>query len=222
MFINGIPISRYGGVMLGTPRVSNAEYTSEYKYMRTRSTIRHLSHELGLKSLEVHIGFIGGDIHEIQMKRSALRAALIGPLDLSFSRDRFMYFAEYDGSADLESEYEGAAVSKFNFKAVQHLPLETVSGTSVLCQSTIPETDCKLTATATSAGTDIVLGPVTFPSVAENDILVADGITGAITKNGIAVTANFIRLPYLAAGENTIEASTNLSGISVQYYPTFV
>ena len=75
--------------MLGTPKVSNAEYTSEYKYMRTRSTIRHLSHEIGLKNLEVHVAFIGGDIHEIQMKRSAFRAALIGTLDISFARDRF-------------------------------------------------------------------------------------------------------------------------------------
>lgn len=208
--------------MLGTPKVSNAEYTSEYKYMRTRSTIRHLSHEIGLKNLEVHVAFIGGDIHEIQMKRSAFRAALIGTLDISFARDRFSYFAEYVGDAELESEYDGAALSKFMFQAVQHLPLEVITGTSVMCQSTIPETDCRLTATAMSTASSVVLGTVTFSNVSANDVLVADGITGAITKNGTPVTASFIRLPYLVSGANTVTASEGLSNITVEYYPTFL
>ena len=220
MFINGIPAETYGGIMLGTPRVSTAEYTSKYEYMRTRSTIRHLSHDVGLKELECHVAFLGNNIHDIQMKRSTFRAALIGLVDLSFKRDRFFYFAEYKGETELESEHENAAVSKFKFEVVQHLPLERITGQTVLCASTIPETDCRITATAASTASELTVGTVKFSNVTAGDVLVADGIDGKITKNNQAVTAEFIRLPYLTRGENTIAGT--FSSMIVEYYPTFI
>ena len=222
MFINGEPISKYGGILLGTPRVSNAEYIPEYVYTRARSTLRHLTYDIGLKSLQCNIAFLGDSVFEIQQKRSILRAALVGELQISFSKDRFLYQAEYIGDAELESQYESAAVSMFNFKCVQMLPLETIATNNkkVHCQSTMPQTDCKLTAMATANTSNFVLGTVTFSSVSANDVLVVDGINGLITKNGNPETANFIRLPYLVPGENTI--TSTVSNLTVEYYPTFI
>ena len=222
MFINGEPISKYGGILFGTPRVSNAEYIPEYVYTRTRSTLRHLTYDIGLKSLQCNIAFLGDSIFEIQQKRSMLRAALVGEIQLSFSKDRFLYQAEYIGDAELESEYESAAVSRFNFKCVQMLPLETITTTNkkVYCQSTVPKTDCKLTATATTNASNFVLGTVIFSGISANDVLVVDGINGLITRNGNPETANFIRLPYLVPGENTITSTVN--DLTVEYYPTFI
>lgn len=222
MFINNEPISKYGGILLGTPRVSNAEYIPEYECMKNRSTLRHLSYDIGLKTLQCNIAFFGDSIFEIQQKRSMFRAALIGPLYLSFKKDRFTYRSEYVSDVVLESEYEGVAVSKFDFKCKQLLPLEVVTTTNkkVYCQSTVPKTDCKLTATATSSESNFVLGTATFANVSANDVLVVDGINGLITKNGTPTTASFIRLPYLVPGENTISSTINT--LTVEYYPTFM
>lgn len=223
MFINGVPIESYGGIMLGTPRISNAEYTSEYTYQRTRSTIRHLSHDIGVKDIECHVAFLGDSIHEIQLKRSAFRAALAGKLDVSFKRDRFFYFAEYDGERELESEHENAAVSVFKFKGVQHLPLETISGRKVFCKSTIPETDCRITVKLSASKTNVIIGGVKFASASANDVLVVDGFDGHILKNNQAVTAEFIRLPYLVSGENTVhEYTSGIEYTTIEYYPTFL
>ena len=220
MFINGIPVETYGGIMIGTPRVSNAEYTSEYTHQRTRSTIRHLVHDVGIKEIECHLAFLGDSVYEIQVKRSIFRSALIGALDISFKRDRFSYFVEFDGERELESEHENAAVSIFKFKGVQHLPLKTLLGKHVYCESTVPKTDCKITAIASNNTSNAKVGTVTFPNVLSGDILVVDGIDGIITKNGDPVTVSFIRLPYLTCGDNTIECP--FDNITVEYYPTFM
>ena len=222
MFINGEPISKYGGIMLGTPRVSNAEYTSTYSYQRTRSTIRHLSHDIGMKTLEVNVAFLGDSIHEIQMKRSVFRAALIGLVDLSFTQDGFSYFSEYLGDAELESEYNGAVMSKFKFSAVQHLPLKKVTGTKVFCESTVPITDCKLTAIMPVTGTNFILGPVKFLHAFEGTLAVADGINGLITEDGYSLQTSFVHLPYLVPGDNEIETTADPSTVTIEYYPTFL
>lgn len=220
MFINGKPVESYGAVMLGTPRVSNAKYTSEYKYARTRSTVRHFAYEIGMKEIECNLAFFGKDIHEVQLKRSAFRAAMLGLLDISFKRDRFFYFAEYDGDTEFESEYDGVAVSKFQFHGVQHLPLYIVEARNFICSSTIPETDCRITTIATQDADSATVGTVTFLSVAEGDVLRADGIDGTITKNGQATEAEFIRLPYLKSGFNSVACP--FDNITVEYYPTFL
>jgi hypothetical protein len=220
MFINDKPIESLGGIMLGTPRISNAEYTSNYEKMRTRSTIRHLAHDVGVKKIECHIAFLGDSIHAIQLKRSAFRAALIGLLDLSFKSDSFFYFAEYKGEMELESEHGNAVVSTFEFRGIQHLPLEVVTGKKFICKSTVPQTDCKITTTATSNSATAQVGTVTFNSVVAGDILCADGMNGLITKNGQPVKADFIRLPYLVSGEN--EIACTYDNIKIEYYPTFL
>ena len=206
--------------MLGTPRVSNAEYSPDYIYQKTRSTIRHLSYNIGEKDIECHIAFLGNSIHEVQIKRSAFRAKLIGLLDISFKRDRFFYFAEYNGEKELESEHENAAVSVFKFKGVQHLPLVVLSGKDVYCESTLPKTDCRIITTATSDKSNAKVGTATFASVSSNDVIVVDGIDGIITKNGQPATASFVRLPYLVPGDNSIECS--FDNVTIEYYPTFM
>lgn len=220
MFINGKPVESYGAVMLGTPRVSNAQYTPEYKYTRTRSTVRHLAYDIGMKEIECHLAFFGNDIHEIQLKRSVFRSVMLGLLDISFKRDRFFYFAEYDGDTEPESEYDGVAVSKFKFHGVQHLPLRAIERQEFVCASTIPETDCRIKTIVNADAERATVGTVTFLHVSEGDVLVADGIDGLITKNGRATETEFVRLPYLTMGKNTVLCP--FDNITVEYYPTFL
>ena len=77
-----------------------------------------------------------------------------------------------------------------------------------------------MTATATASASSFALGTVIFFDVSANDVLVADGINGHITKNATAVQANFIRLPYLVPVENTI--TSTVDNVMVEYYPTFM
>lgn len=218
MTINGTDISTLGGVLLGTPRISNAEIAPAFYKGRARSGLIHLSNGIGTKIIECKIAVTGSDIHAIQLRRATLRALMLGKLDIVFGTDGFQYWAVYDGSAELESEYNGAAVSEFRFIGVQHEAKITQTGHSILCASTVPETDCKLSVTTLANVTDFTLGTVTFPSVSFGDILIADGIDGVITKNGTAVAASFTRLPYLRPGANDIICTNGAP--TIEYYPT--
>lgn len=218
MTINGTDISTYGGVLLGTPRISNAEIAPDYRMGRARSGLIFHNSAIGAKVIECSIAITGSSVHEIQLRRARLRALMLGKLDISFGTDGFSYWAVYDGSAELESEYSGAVVSKFRFIGVQHEAKVTVTGATVNCSSTVPETDCKLTVTATAAASTFTLGTVTFSSVSSGDVLVADGINGIITRNGTAVSAAFTRLPYLVSGAQTITCTNGTP--TIEYYPT--
>lgn len=219
MFVNGIPIETYGGIMLGTPRVSPATITGNYFFGKSRSSLVALGSEVGIKTITCNVAFFGDSIHEIQIKRSQFRAALLGKINISFKKDGFEYFCIYSSDREMESEYDSAAVSSFTFTGIQHEPLETVVGRNVYCRSTVPRTDCKLSATAGQNYSTVKLGSVTFSNIQSGDVLVADGIEGKISVNGESVTADFIHIPYLVRGVNSIEGPLTPT---VSYYPTYI
>ena len=97
---------------------------------------------------------------------------------------------------------------------------EVTSGQSFDCTSLIPETDVRLTCTASQAYASITIGTVTITSVAQGDVLVVDGINKRILQNGGPCAGNmsFVHFPKLVPGLNTISCPETMT---VEYYPTY-
>lgn len=220
MTINGTDIEEYGAYLLGTPKISPAPLSTDVLTFKSGANFIPLGRTIGLKKIECSIAFLGDSYHDIQLKRSRFRAALLGKLNIDFETDGFQYFCTYNTDAELESERENAAVSVFTFTGVQHESLETVKGKDVNCLSTVPETDCRITATGSNVITPVIIAGVRFDGMVTGDIFVIDGIDKRIQKNGKDYPAEFIKFPTLKPGTNTIESTKELVDFTIEYYPT--
>lgn len=217
MFIDGKSVQEYGAVVLGSPQVSPAPVSHETFMGRNRTNFNVLSHDVGMKLLEVNLAFFGNDANEIQRNRSVFRSALVGKLNLAFDFDDFEYFAVYQADSELESEHKQLEISKFTFAAIQHKRLEVISGDTVYCESAIPKTDCRLIATISTSAASYTLGNAVFSNVVAGDIIVFDGIDGKVTKNGVDTAATWTKFNQLSRGLNTIAGATQ-----IEYYPTYM
>ena len=75
-------------------------------------------------------------------------------------------------------------------------------GNTIICESTLPYTDCVLTARVGQDGTNYQMGPVMFDIVYAGQVLTVDGITKRILVGGIpdASGAEWIQFPTLEPG----------------------
>ena len=112
------------------------------------------------------------------------------------------------------------ALCSYQFKGVRHDKLETVQGNTVICKSTVPHTDCRLTCTASQDYASLTIDTVTITGVTAGDVLVVDGILGRILQNGAPCAGNmsFVHFPSLVPEENTLTCPEDLT---VEYYPTY-
>lgn len=228
VLIDGIPLGQFGGKALLDYTIGETELTNETFHGINRSTWVNLKTMYGLRQLTMTILFEGADLHHAKLARSKFNAAVFGKCDLFIPDDGF-YYAVYCDSIGEETLVgigdESAQVkAEYTFSGIRHGEKKTVSvpnGGKVYCLSTMPFTDCKLTATVSANGTNYHLGGAIFPSVSANDVLVFDGINCAITKNGsnAAGTATWLNFPALAAGSNTIDCTDT---VTVEYYPAFL
>lgn len=225
MYINGTNIADYGALVesfkVGAIKQTNTTYQGV-----NRTSFNVLTSQLGMRSISVQIFYKAPTRRELGLIKSKIDAALIGKLDL-WLPDGFYYFAALTSAGEEQIvgvEYdEEIALCSYTFEGIRHDPLETVQlpqGETLYCKSLVPQTDCRLTCTASQDYASLQIGPVTITEVSEGDVLVADGITGRILQNGGLCAGNmsFMHLPSLVPGENTITCPEDLT---VEYYPTY-
>jgi hypothetical protein len=157
-----------------------------------------------------------------------LNSALFDKADLYIPDDGFHYdvYCTSNGAETLIGIGKKTAQikSEYRFKGIRRDALQTVvlpAGNTLYCRSTMPFTDCRLTATAGTSGSNYQLGGAVFASVSANDVLVFDGIDGKITKNGVnyAASVNWLDFPSLVPGPNTIACA---DAVTVEYAPAYI
>lgn len=220
MIVNGKSITEYGAVMLGSPRVSPAPIEQDVFKGRNGSTFNVLNPRIGLKSIECSVAFLGESAYEIQIARSAFRASLAGKLELYFSFDGFYYTASLTGYNDVESESDKVEVTRLSFTGIQHGPLVTQNSTTVVCQSTIPNTSATFFGTATAE--DGKIAGIAFKGLRSGDKIEVDGVNLRILVNDAPGASRFelYGFPTLSPGANVIDLQ-NVDQFYVQYFPTY-
>ncbi|HIW40634.1 MAG TPA: hypothetical protein H9743_00545 [Candidatus Mediterraneibacter vanvlietii] len=219
MIINEQPLIMFGARMQMNYTYTPPTLSNEYFKGRQRSTFTLLMSNYDLGSLKVPLVFEGIDHQDVSFKKSGFDGAIFGMCDIEFS-DGFRYFAFPDTLGDADYQSESLIESEYIFKCIRHGVMKTSVGNSVLCESTLPYTDCILSVTVGAASDNYVVGPVTFQNVSAGDQLVVDGINKRILVNGspAADQADWIRFPYMTPGQNSF---TCVDTLTIQYYPVY-
>ncbi len=220
MEINGINESAYHAVLLDDYKISSAPVESNYWQGRNHSSFALLSQSYGLKKISLNVVFDGRDAEDVALNKSRFDAALWGKVEIHLPNG-FTYTSILDDAGDLERIGNEKGRSSYELLGVQHKPLVTINSGTFTCASTVPFTDCIITATATAVLGSI--GDIDFSSVTVGDVLKIDGINKRLLVNDVDAATNFdwIDFPVLVPGNNTVSTS-GVSGLSIQYYPTFM
>lgn len=228
VLINGRPLTEYGGAALLDYTVGEPQITAATFQGVNRSTVHRLRQFYGVRPLTLNIVFTGDSLHAAKMQRSILNGVLFAGAEIFIPDDGFVYSSilESEGAEELigQSNTEAKIKASYSFRAMRRLALvtETIPGGGVIvCRSTVPTTDCRLTVTVGASASSYQLGGATFGAVSAGDVLVFDGIECIITRNGAnaAATTSWVDFPQLVRGENTISAR---DPVTVEYYPTFL
>ena len=217
LIVNNIPISEYNAMLQQDYSVSGAEISSSYAD-NGRSLVL-LGQKIGLKTLTVKLTFFGKTSDEAYTRYSMFCASLLGVLELIMPDEkRYRCILTSVGAETYVTE--GVMDATFSFIGYKHGALQTVIGSRLFCESTLPKTDCILTATVGSSGENYRLGTVTFPSVTAGEVLKVDGVTKRILVNGVpaAQRAEWLQFPYLVPGINNIDCKDS---VTTEYYPAY-
>ena len=220
MEINGISEDLLHAKLLRDYRIGASPVKSEYWKGRNRSQFALLSQSFGLKEISMTVVFDGQDAKEVALRKSEFDAALWGKFEI-YMPNEFTYSAILDDAGELEYMGDERGKAKYKLVGIQHKPLVTVTSSTFTCGSTVPFTDCIITATATAASGSI--GDIDFSGLTIGDIITIDGINKRFLVDGVDAATKFdwIDFPSLVRGTNTITA-TGVSGLTIQFYPTYL
>ena len=220
-FINDIDIMNYGAVVESF-KVSGSALANSIYQGRNRTTFHELAYTVGMKTITLNLFFSAPTRRRLTLNKSALDAIMVGKIGLHMP-DGFYYDAILTGSAELQmlgvEQNQLIALCTYTFQGIQRDELRTVTGNTILAEGTAPRMDCRLKCTATANRSTLQVGTVTFSNIHTGDVVVADGINGALRVNGTPVVASFTELPYLVPGEQTFACPETLT---IEYYPTYI
>jgi hypothetical protein len=227
MHINGTNIADFG-VLVESLKVGAIETVSDVYQGVNRTNFNVLDTIQYMRSINVNLFYAAPTRRELALIKSRLDNMMTGKLEL-WLPDGF-YYSAYLESAGEES-YLGVernkviALCAYQFKGIRHDPLETVNTTAandniVVCKSTVPHTDCRLTCTASRDYAGLTIDTVMITNVHAGDVLTVDGITGRILQNGALCAGNmsFTHFPSLKPDVNRLICEEDLT---VEYYPTY-
>ena len=220
MEINGKDIKRYSALLLKGFTIGTSPVETSYFRGRNRSSYNLISQTFGLKTISLGIMFTGETREKIAINKSFFDLELVGDLDIYLDNGYF-YKCVLSSSGELEYDGNNYARAYYEFIGTQHKALVTVKSSTFSCSSTVPFTDCIITGTATA--TSGTIGDITFSGATIGKVIVVDGINKRFLHDGSPAAQKFVwvNFPALTPKENAI-ATTGLSGVTIQYYPTFM
>lgn len=222
MHINGTNIADYG-VLVEKLQVGAIETQQEVYQGVNRTNFNVLDTIQYMRTINVSLFYSAPTRRELALIKSKIDNMMMGKIDL-WLPDGFYYFAHLVTAGEENilgvERNQVIALCSYQFKGIRHDKLETVNGNTVICKSTVPHTDCRLTCTASQNYAELQIDTVTIKNVSQGDVLVVDGITGRILQNNGLCAGNmsFIHFPSLVPEENTLTCPEELT---VEYYPTY-
>lgn len=227
MHINGTNIADFG-VLVESFKVGAIEISSDTYQGVNRTNFNVLDTIQYMRTINVNLFYSAPTRRELSLIKSKIDNMMIGKLDL-WLPDGFYYSAHLVSAGEENilgvERNQVIALCAYQFKGIRHDPLETVHTTALadntlICKSTVPHTDCRITCTASQNYASLTVDTVTITSVSQDDVIVVDGINGRILQNGAPCAGNmsFIHFPSLTPDENALDCPEDLT---VEYYPTY-
>lgn len=219
MFINGKDALNYGAKLLSDYKYTPPTVTPDHFKGRRRSNFTLLNVDVDMGKLELPMTFHARGRRDANQNKSAFDSLCLGKTDIAME-DGFQYFSVLTDIGDTTYHSSQLLECTYSFDCIRHGPYVEKHGNTIICESTLPYTDCVLTARVGQDGTNYQMGPVMFDTVYAGQVLTVDGITKRILVGGIpdASGAEWIRFPTLEPGENTFSC---LDELTVGYYPSY-
>lgn len=219
MLINNVPLEEFGAKLKMNYEIGGCELDVSVFHGRNRSFFNLLNTNVGLKELKLPIVFHGKDEADTARKKSLFEMELLGKSELTLD-DGFSYSIAVQSIGKETHQSAEMIEAEYVCAGVRHGDFIKKNGNTVYCDSTLPYTDCILTATVSADGINYKVGSVTFPEVAAGEVLTVDGINGRILIDGIpaAERADWLEFPKLKPGKNEIQCPDELT---VGYYPVY-
>ncbi len=210
----------FGARLLDSYKVSGTPIEATYFQGRNRTMFNLTACTYGLKDVELPFVMYGKDREDISKKKSQLVWLCYGKKEL-YLPDGFFYTSVLVDAGEIS--WRGPCIGEFTlvFKGVQHGPYTEVYGPFVYCEGTMPQTDCILCATVTSAAERYPLGDAYFLDVQRGDVLIMDGINKRVLVNGApaATRCEWTCFPFLTPGENEVVCG---DCVQIGYYPCYI
>lgn len=219
MWINGIDIADYGGQLRMEYKTSGYQLDTAAFKGRNRSSFVLLTSTTGFMAITLPVVFEGTDRDDVTRKKSLFDMLIFGKNELLMD-DGFQYSAYLSAIGDSSYPAPELIEVEYTLIGVRHGDKVTVTGNAVVCDSTLPDTDCILSCTVGTSGTGYKVGSVTFKSVTAGQHLMVDGINKRILVDGVpaAENAEWIRFPSLKPGLNNLECD---DALTVEFYPVY-
>lgn len=226
--VNGLPLATYGGASLLDFTIGETPVDTALFQGINRTNWNLLKNIYSMREIRLTIVFEAEDLRQAKLNRSALNGVLFNKAEIFIPHDGFHYTVICTGTGTEMligiGEKTAQLKSEYTFKGIRHDPLQKIvvqPGETFYCLSTMPFTDCRLTAAVGTSAASYQLGSAVFSNVTAGDVLVFDGIDCKVTKDDSNYAANVIWLdfPSLAPGANTIQCA---DAVTVQYEPTYI
>lgn len=226
--INGVPLATFGGASLLDYTIGETPVDASTFQGINRTSWNLLKNTFQMRDIKLTVVFEGPDLREAKRNRSALNSVLFDRVELFIPDDGFHYSAicTSSGAETLVGIGEKTAQvkSEYTLKGIRHdnlIRATIANGEKLYCLSTMPFTDCRLTATVGADAATYQLGGATFADVEAGDVLVFDGIDGKITRNDANDAANvsWVDFPQLTPGGNEFTCPDT---VTVEYEPTYI
>lgn len=220
MYLEGRPLSDYGGNLEEGYSVSGVEISCDYTAGRNGGSLILLNQRMGLKTIRLPLVFNGSAPRLVRDAYSLFCQHCIGGKKELLLPDERQYTAVLTGIGQEEWITENDMAVELTFTGYCHGAKRRVAGNTVCCTSTLPETDCVIRAKVSQKSTRYQVGTVIFHDVLAGDILVVDGIHKRILVNNVpaAQQAEWIRFPVLTPGINKVAC---MDSVTVEYYPVY-
>ena len=215
VLVNDKPLTEFGGRALLDYSIGATPIDSAIFQGVNRTNWNMLKSFFGLRPITLTIVFTAQTLHMAKVNRSRFNAEVQKQCELYITGDGFYYTAYCKSFGNEERIGEGNAEaqikSTYEFEGIRHDTPQIITvpvGGTVWCYGTMPYTAARLTATVGASAASYQLQGATFKDVVAGDVLVFDGINGAITRNSVndAGSAEWVNFPALTPGENAITA----------------
>lgn len=226
-FVDGHGSSEYGARLLASYTVGGADIERTRVTPAAGQRFIPAGSRVGLKEITLPVHIYGGTPRDAQNKKSSLDAALLAdPVELALP-DGFLYTASLSKIGDVtELSQEGCILaSSYTLAGFRHDPLEQAvlpaGGGRLYVKGTAPDMECRLSCTVSAAAGSYLMAGILWVDVKAGDVLVLDGISRAVTRNGVNALnqTDLTRWPLLAPGLNVLTAP---DALTVEYYPIWL
>lgn len=219
--INGKPLAAWNAHMFNDWTVKRDSLTQPYLQSANTQSFVTGSAKLALKKITFTLDYTGDSKDDSRAQLELLMVS--GPIEIYGPDGRNYKCVLQEFGEENRMDFSDAVSVSYTFYGYAHgyqITIPDVGG-NFWCYSTVPYTDCVISATNSSAGTSTLVAGITFSINNIGDRIVIDGENHVVTVNGEngILKCDMTEFPKLKSGYNYLNTYEHMK---LSYIPVFM